>query len=152
MNVRSVESVVGAAPLASSPGAHAANLDESGTVVCRKEPLPSVARLRIHCPVEARADDWSVESFLQRLRSHDLQTGSERLLLGLEIHDLHGRKMLSIDAAGPLVEVRLQPGTYHVTTRLSGVERGYTIALESGATFDLHLRPVPAAGESPRRA
>jgi len=142
MNVRSVESVVGAAPLASSPGAHAANLDESGTVVCRKEPLPSVARLRIHCPIEARADDWSVESLFQRLRSRDLQTGSEHLQLGLQIHDLQDQKMLSIDAAGPLVEVTLQPGTYHVSTRLSGVKRGYTITLESGATFDLHLRQV----------
>lgn len=113
---------------------------DTKTVVCKKEPLPAVARLRIHCPVEVRADDWSVESFLQRLRSHDLQTGSERLPLGLEIHDLHAQQVLSIDAAGPLVEVTLQPGTYHVTTRLSGFKRGYTIALESGATFDLHLR------------
>jgi hypothetical protein len=102
-------------------------------------PTPA-ARLLIHRPHPARMDDWSVESLIQHLRPSDAdRSRRDRVPLKLEIHDLQGNSVLALDAAGALVEVALQPGTYHVTTQLGCVRRRYTINVESGASTDLHL-------------
>jgi hypothetical protein len=105
--------------------------------------LPPAARLLIHAT--DGAGHWSLESLLRRLRAHwRAVPADERAARRLEIHDLRGRRMLALDDAGPLVEVALPPGTYHVTARRGPVQRGYTVALEQGVSFDLHLRlPQP---------
>jgi len=94
----------------------------------------AVSRLRIHA---AAGDGWSVEALLQRLRGrmHD-----RRAVLALEIDELHGHRVLALDDAGPLVDVALAPGTYHVNTAFAGRRRRYTVTLAPGAAFDLHLR------------
>jgi hypothetical protein len=102
---------------------------------------PSVARLLIHAGEAAGGTGWSVESLIRRVRARCLdETRNEQAPLGLEIHDLQGNRVLTLDTAGPLVDVALPPGTYHVTTQLGDVRRKYTVALEQGASFDLHLR------------
>ena len=82
------------------------------------------------------------DSPLRRLRAlysagpqHD-----ERATLRLQIDDLHGRRLLSLEDAGPLVDIELPPGTYHVTAQLGEVRRGYTMTLGEGQPFDLYLR------------
>jgi hypothetical protein len=49
----------------------------------------------------------------------------------------------TVDDAGPLVEVPLPAGTYQVTVQLGCVRRSYTMTLEPGMSFDLHLRLSP---------
>jgi hypothetical protein len=82
---------------------------------------------------------------MQRLRAlyaegpwHD-----ERAPLGLHIEDLQGHRVLTLDDAGPLIEVPLPAGTYHVSVCLGKVRRRYTLRLEHGASFDLYLRLAP---------
>jgi hypothetical protein len=48
--------------------------------------------------------------------------------------------VLALDDAGPLVEVALCPGTYHVSAQRGRLRRGYTVTLQQGASFDLYLR------------
>jgi hypothetical protein len=101
----------------------------------------AVSRLLIHAPGQDDSDGWSVDSLIQRMRSHVLERPrGERPLLALEIHDLQGQRLLALDDACPLVEVTLPAGTYHVSTDLAGARRSYTVALERGASFDLYLR------------
>jgi hypothetical protein len=102
------------------------------------------ARLLIHAAPPARADDWTLESLLQHLRRGD--AGSRRDTprpLALKIHDLQGRCVLALDEAGPLTDIALAPGTYHVWAQQGPSRRRYTITLEPGASFDLHLHPAP---------
>jgi len=104
----------------------------------------ATARLLIHAAGDVRAEQRTFDSLMQRLRLRD--TGgprSGRLPLGLKIHDLHGLRVLALDDAGPLVDVALPPGTYHVTAQQGAVRRAYTITLEQGASFDLYLRLAP---------
>ncbi|MEO8119228.1 MAG: hypothetical protein ABI606_07895 [Rhodoferax sp.] len=58
----------------------------------------------------------------------------------MQIDDLRGHRVLDIEAAGPLVDVPLPAGTYHVTAHRGKVRRGYTMTLKQGAFFDLYLR------------
>ena len=81
---------------------------------------------------------------LQRLR---LRVGKLFLPLRpaptrLQIDDLHGGQVYFTDAAGPLTDVPLPAGTYHVSVRSGDVRRRYTVALESGATVELYLHPA----------
>lgn len=41
-----------------------------------------------------------------------------------------------------LIDLPLPAGTYHVTLNQGGLQRRYTVALEHGARFDLHLPVV----------
>lgn len=104
----------------------------------------AAARLLIHADAGDVSPRWSVEALIQRLRarkSADCRHAGHAPI-GLEVQDLEGHRLLSLDVAGPLVEVALSPGTYHVCTGLGGARRSYTVALGPGATFDLHLRPT----------
>lgn len=104
--------------------------------------LVEASHLLIHAAGDDGSDGWSVESIVQRMRAHVMDgPRSERAPLSLEIQDLQGNRLLALDNAGALIDVALAPGTYHVTTELAGTRRRYTIALERGASFDLHLRP-----------
>lgn len=62
----------------------------------------------------------------------------------LQIDDLHGQRFFATDNACALITLPLPAGTYHVTVRAGGLQRRYTVALQDGATVDLHL-PPPAA-------
>ena len=105
----------------------------------------AAARLLIHADDDARDRGKPTESTLQRLRAlyaegpwHD-----EQAPLNLQIDDLQGRRVLCVEDAGPLVDVPLPAGTYHVNVCLGKVRRCYTMKLEPGTSFDLHLRLAP---------
>ena len=58
----------------------------------------------------------------------------------LEIADLQGNAVFTHDGLPSLTDLPLPAGTYHVTVRQGGHLRRYTVALERGVAFDLHLR------------
>lgn len=99
------------------------------------------AHLLIHA--DATGDRWrrAAETPLQRLLAL-YSEGAEhgRPALRIEIRDLKGHCLLSVDDASPLLDVSLPAGTYHVSTQLGGLKRGYTMSLQAGGAFDLYLR------------
>lgn len=70
--------------------------------------------------------------------------------LSLALADGHGRTVLSLPDASPVLGVALAPGTYHLTATRGQTRRGYTVSLPAGARFELHLRF--AASDSPKQA
>lgn len=106
-------------------------------------PIPETAlaaRLLIQIASNDRADDRGVEYLIQRLRARGPNPAGNALpVLGLEIHDLRGHNVLSLEATSLRLDVTLPAGTYVITTQVGGVCRGYTVTLEQGAEFDLHL-------------
>jgi hypothetical protein len=99
------------------------------------------SRLLIHIASDCSSAAGSAVTFIRRLLAQRLQGPLRaRVPLKLAIHDLQGRCTLALDDAGPLVDVTLPPGTYHVSTDHGGARRRYTVALEQGASFDLYLR------------
>lgn len=101
-----------------------------------------MARLLIHAEDGLGERATLFDSYVQRLRAlyaHGRHPG-ERAPLSVQINDLQGNSVLCINAAGPLVDVPLPAGTYHVTARLGQVRRAYTMTIESGASCDLYLR------------
>ena len=102
-------------------------------------------RLLIHAEDAADLDGIRFGSWQRRLRAlgwHGLPR-DERAELSVQIDDLQGNPVLAIAAAGPLVEVPLPGGTYHVTARRGKLLRAYTMTIQQGASFDLHLRLKP---------
>lgn len=104
----------------------------------------SPARLLIHSSTEptcaasgalGRAMLW-----LTLRVSHLLKGRAPALASVVQIDDLLGRRFFDSEQARPLIEVTLRAGTYHVTVRLGILHRRYTVTLEQGATFHLHLR------------
>lgn len=67
----------------------------------------------------------------------------------LQIHDLRGHRRLALAEIGPLVDIALPPGTYHVTVERAGRQRRYTVTLVQGRASDLHLESA-AAPMAPR--
>lgn len=59
----------------------------------------------------------------------------------LEIHDLLGRRLLTLTNGGALIDVVLPTGTYHVTEQTGENRRSYTVVLAQNATIDLYLQP-----------
>ena len=77
----------------------------------------------------------------QRLRDLcQLATRSTDEALSLMLADGHGRTVLSLPDASPVLGVALAPGTYHLTATRGQTRRGYTVSLPAGARFELHLR------------
>ena len=106
----------------------------------------AASRLLIHAAEPPRMQGWSVASLLRRLRSRVFERHRAAAPpLALEIHDLHGRRVLALADARPEVDVTLAPGTYHVSTQRGGARRSYTITLERGGSFELHLRHLDGA-------
>lgn len=104
----------------------------------------AASRLLIHAAGADGRKGWSIDSFLQRLRARVMDGArSDRPFLALEIRDLEGHRLLALDDAGPLVDVALPPGTYHVTTAFGAARRSYTVALAQGTSFDLYTRMTP---------
>lgn len=104
----------------------------------------SAAHLLIHASAAPQADGWRIDSILQRLRAHYREGAlDERESLNLQIHDLQGNRLLTLEDAGPLVDMALPPATYQITTQIGRTRRDYTVALEPGASVDLYLRLPP---------
>ncbi len=100
------------------------------------------ARLLIDAGDEIGASSTRFETTLRRLRSLYSQGahGNERAPLCVQIVDLQGHRVFASTAVGPLIDISLPAGTYHVTAQLGKVRRCYTMALQIGASFHLHLR------------
>ena len=79
---------------------------------------------------------------LQRLRAlyWSGSTPSAQAALSLTLADRHGRTVLSLADADPVLGIALVPGTYHLTATRGDTRRGYTVSLPAGSRFDLHLR------------
>lgn len=100
------------------------------------------SRLLIHaCADETR---WSVPLLWRRMLAR--MRGAPPTDLApptLEIHDLPGRRLLTLTHAGaPLIDMVLPTGTYHVTALTGENRHSYTVVLEQDATTELHLRPA----------
>ena len=65
---------------------------------------------------------------------------------GVRVQDLQGHEYFAADDARSLIDLPLPAGTYHVTLRQGELQRRYTVALEHGTRFDLHL---PQATDRP---
>lgn len=91
---------------------------------------PALACLVIHA-APAPAAVWRRLAGLLR---RDDQT------LRLQVDDLTGKRVLTIDDAGPRVALALPAGTYQVTARVGAVCRCYTMTLTAGGSFDLALQ------------
>ncbi len=102
---------------------------------------PAGTHLLIHISDDAPVGSgWHLQALVQRLRARVLAAAHPApALLALEIHDQQGHKLLTIDRAGPLVDIVLAPGIYRVTARRGTLLRSYTVALSPGRSFDLHL-------------
>jgi hypothetical protein len=116
----------------------------------RTEPPPSSgapARLRIHAERPAGGPATALESALHRLRRRYAsgRATPQRPPLALQVDDLQGRRLLAIEDAGALTDLPLAAGTYQVGVTLDGRRRSYTLTLEAGAAFDLHLQLAPDA-------
>ena len=116
---------------------------DANTLLRSKTPTP--ARLLIHTEDDVSAGGRHFESTLRRLReSHSGDAKHDkRTPLKLQIHNLQGIPVHSVDEVGPLIDVPLPAGTYHVTVQFGTVRRRYTMTLEPGASFDLYLRRTP---------
>jgi len=105
------------------------------------EGLDTRSRLLIHaCADETR---WSVPDLWRRMLA--LLRGAPHTDLAqpmLEIHDLPGRRLLTLTNAGALIDVVLPTGTYHVTALTGENRRSYTVVLAQDATTELHLLPA----------
>jgi len=104
--------------------------------------MPSAAHLVIHVEGDGGTRGRHARPPLQRLRALYAEGPwhEERAPLSLRIDDLRGHPVLAVDDAGPLIDVPLGAGTYHVTVHLGNLRRSYTMTLEKGTTFDLYLR------------
>ena len=103
----------------------------------------SVAHLLIHAEDGVDSSGRRIEAALRRLRSLYVTKSvhEDRVQLRVQINDLQGQRVFDIEAvAGPLIDVPLPAGTYHVTAHLGKVRRGYTMTLKQGSSFDLYLR------------
>jgi hypothetical protein len=100
------------------------------------------SRLLIHaCADETR---WSVPVLWRRMLARVRGAPpADRAPPTLEIHDLPGRRLLTLTNAGaPLIDMVLPTGTYHVTALTGENRRSYTVVLAQDATTELHLLPA----------
>ena len=102
------------------------------------------AHLLIHSNDRMGASKSSHESALHRLRAF-CAIGSRQqkpTALRLQILDLQGQQVFAMEDAGLLTKILLPAGTYHVIACRGRVLRCYTMTLDNGASFDLHLHLV----------
>lgn len=103
-------------------------------------PDVSTAQLVIH--VEDRQGCSAIGTAWQRVRTCCAglaRRGEQHLPLALRISDLQGHCLVIEEDTGPLTRFRLPPGTCVIVARLGAVQRSYTLTLEPGRSFDLHL-------------
>lgn len=104
-------------------------------------PSPAAARLLIHADGERGAGKGALRAALGRLWASVAADArhAARVPLRLCIEDMQGRRVLAVDDAGALLDVPLPAGTYRVNADSGSVRRSYTMTLESGSSFDLHV-------------
>lgn len=61
------------------------------------------------------------------------------LPLQLQVDDLLGQRLHAVADAGHLTDLSLPAGTYQVAAQLGNYRRSYTMTLEPGTSFHLHL-------------
>ncbi len=107
--------------------------------------MGSTAHLLIHTEFDLGMSRIPFASTLRRLRSSysDGVRYEDHASISLQIDDIWGHRVFATDAAGRLMRVLLPAGTYQVTAHRGGVRRRYTMTLEEGVSFDLHLRLGP---------
>lgn len=105
----------------------------------------TLARLLIHASDAVGEGGRVLPLFVARLRAWVTPATRRRrpTLVGLRVADLQGRQFFFVEGLLPVIDVPLPAGTYHVTVSLGLQQRRYTVALEQGATVDLHLRGTP---------
>jgi hypothetical protein len=57
----------------------------------------------------------------------------------VQIQDLQGQTIEEVYNAKSLIDLPLQPGTYHVKTQTGRIQRCFTLTLKKDARFDLFL-------------
>ncbi len=104
-------------------------------------PSPDAAAARLLVHAENVDSGSAFELALHRLRSRCASRArrAAAAALGLQLYDLQGRRLADIREAGALTAFGLPPGTYVLTAVWGPVRRSYTLALEAGATVELHL-------------
>ena len=105
------------------------------------------ARLRIHANARPGALR-TPRRWLQALCPVPLHRG-DRSPVRLSIADLGGHEVFATEHGGPLIVVSLPAGTYRVAVSVGAVRRRYTMTLEPGASFDLHVDLTPVRALSP---
>lgn len=103
---------------------------------------PPLARLLIHVDTELTATKTRFQNTWERLRwIYSFDLGHTDLApLKLRIKDLQGKSVFAIKSVEPLLDIPLPAGTYHIAAERGKVCRSYTMAIEPGTSFDLHLR------------
>ncbi len=116
----------------------------------RSTPLPDT-RLVIHAAADPTVR-WALFAapleWWYWLRSLYAPQAQPEGPLRLHIDNLQGQRVFTADDAGPLVELALPVGTYHVTAVLGNLCRGYTLTLVEGVPNDLYLCPNLCGGAS----
>jgi hypothetical protein len=104
----------------------------------------TAAHLLIHAEIgEARQPGNSaLQTALNGLRFRYIgrHRRASSIPLQLQVDDLQGQRMSAVADAGSLTDLPLPPGTYQITVRLGNYRRRYTMTLEPGTSFHLHLR------------
>lgn len=102
----------------------------------------TLARLLVHATEGVGDGRSALPLFLSRLRAWATaaKSGRPAAPVGLRIADLQGRQYFTANELPSVIDLPLPAGTYHVTVSHGGQHRRYTVALEQGITFDLHLR------------
>jgi hypothetical protein len=107
----------------------------------RSAAASSTARLLIHADDTDAGSDGAprrVEPWWRRWIAHRRRELA-RACTQLSIADLQGRAYFAADDARSLIDLPLPAGTYHITARVGSATRRYTVTLQQGRTFDLHL-------------
>jgi hypothetical protein len=92
--------------------------------------------------LEARSDEYNL-----RLTFTVHDTGAMLADVALTVDDVRQGRVFALAASGPLVYLKLPPGTYTVSATSKGVEQRRRITLDrSGEPRELVLYWVPGAG------
>ena len=112
------------APVATADGAHLLIHSSGGMGTNQSSRASALHRLRVFCANALRKQ--------------------KPILLSLQILDLQGQQIFAKEDAGRLTKILLPAGTYHVIACRGRVLRCYTMTLDHGASFDLHLELAAA--------
>ena len=104
---------------------------------------PAMAQLRIYAEESHVAP--LVASALTRVRSFFSNRAwhGAHAKLALRVDNLLGHRLAEFQDAGPVTQITLPAGTCVVTAIRGDMQRGYTLTLEPGRSFDLHLNHWP---------
>ena len=104
----------------------------------------AAARLLIHAAADLGQARGRLAAALRRWRhwTGHAAHGEPSAQLFLQVADLQGHALFTAREWQGLIDVPLPAGTYHVIVNDGSRQRRYTVALDQGSTFDLHLLPA----------